>query len=317
MRSPRGIGLALLLAAVVASAGPARGDGKTTVVAVIPLATGDQLAIYGKPVADAIADRLKRVAGVEVESLSLSGALPARVSLVIDGRIVDAGSDRVGLEARVRDPGRGIAIGEVATEPRPLAQIDVAAAELADLLAPKLVEAIAERRRLAAAEARREPGAAPARPAHGADPSEAAPIAPVDPRPAMVVVDATGSADGVPASGIVTRAGYWLAERLGFRPVPSAAKIKEAFAAGAGGAHYALLLHLRGVSFTWHGSVLSAHGRVRVVLIDDRGGVIFDRTVRTGTVVGNRGDRQDALVHYVAIQAVDIVVPHLKRALAR
>jgi hypothetical protein len=52
------------------------------------------------------------------------------------------------------------------------------------------------------------------------------------------------------------------------------------------------------------------------VLVDRRRQVLFDRVARTGTLVGSRGDGPDALVHYIAEQTIEIVLPHLKRRLA-
>lgn len=281
-------------------------------MAVLPFLTDDGLAIYAMPAAEAVAKRLSD-AGVTAEPLSLSGSVPSGVALVVDGRISRSGK-RVTLEARVRDPRRGRSvIDTLITEAAPLAHIDELARTLADKLASRLRPALEEQTRLAAAEAR----------AHRRNeiirlPTTVVNAAPIDAgegRPHMVVFRAGGD-----DAAIITPFGYWLAERLGYRAVPSkregvptgpvvAAELQRT------GAELALMIDVKKVDLDYDG-VLSARGRVRVVLADRQRRVLFDRTARTGTLVGSRGDGPDALVHYIAEQTVEIVMPHLKRRLA-
>lgn len=298
--------------------GPAAGDERPAVVAVIPLATDEGLAIYSKPAADALAARLSKI-GARVESVSLSGELPERVALVIDGRIARVGKGKVVIEARVRDPRRArIAVDTLTTDAEPLARIDRLADSLAARLAPRLAEALAEHARLTRSEAdavrERKVIRLPTSVVRGQLPVAAGAA---DTRPPMLVFHAGGEHTD---SGVVTRHGYWLAERLGHRPVASrergvvpVATAVEAMASA--GARYALMIYVRDVRLLWRG-VLTARGRIRVVLVDRRGVALFDRTTRTGTLVGSRGEGPDALVHYIAEQSVDIVAPHLRRLLA-
>lgn len=297
-------------------------------VAVLPLEVADErLAIYSKPVADAVAQRLRGDTALQVESLSLAGAVPARVSLVVDGRIVADGKRRVKLEARVRDPLRGQTIARsLATGSAPLAEIDELAGALAVDLAPRLLAAVADQQRRRVEERRAAatpPGSTPVEVPASAGPSENPPTsANADHRPGFLVLRAGGkAAQGQEALAfIVTRAGDWLVERLAHRPVrgegqgvPALGAVREQL--GRTGLRYALLLDVREVDYEWRGRVLSARGRVRVVVVDAAGRTLFDRTARTGTQVGSRGDGPAALAHYVAIQAIDIVAPHVKRAI--
>lgn len=304
----------LVGAVLVAQVRPAQADERADVVGVLPFAADEGLAIYSVPAADAVARRLRK-SGARVQSLTLSGEVPAQVGLVIDGRIVRTSGSRVTLEASVRDPRRArIAVDTIATDPRPLEEIDRLADSLGDKLAPRIAAAQRDLRARAAAEAKaRREGAVIHLPT---DAGHQAPATTRDERPGMLVLQAGGRTKG---SSIATRHGYWLAERLGYRPVPGAGvgipPMPEVTAAMArANVSLALMIDVRSVDLEWRG-VLTARGRVRIVLVDAHGRTLFDRVARTGTLVGSRGDGPDALIHYISEQAVEIVVPHLRRLL--
>jgi hypothetical protein len=336
--------LLALIAGVASQARPARADERP-LVAILPLsASTPRMGIYGAPVADALAKHLGAPGQVRVEAPSLDEVLPERVDLVVDGRIVQAGASAVRLEARVRDPERGLTVAEVATGARPLAQIDRLAEELARALDEPLRAAMSAKRRHRAAES--APASAPGRTTAGsaATPGEAA--QPPTPAPAaasprtraaatpMLVFDATGQAAGgaVPVDDVATRASHALARRLGFRPLsPSSASSGPTATAGSAGgerwapervraalasagARHGLAIEVRDIRFTWDG-VLLARGYLRVILFDAEGQRVYDRLRRTGTLVGSRGDLHAALVRFVMEQAADMFAPDLARAL--
>ncbi len=324
----RPIVLTVLVLAALLQTNVVRADD-TPVVAVLPLrATGRGMAIYSKPVADAIAKRLKRDLGVRVESLPTSGTIPAHVGLVVDGRIVAAGKRRVLLEARVRDPALGRAGTSVVTKVGALSRIDELAAQLATTLAPVVRRALAAQKRRVALAKTRATKTSP-KPPHelpaGAKSAPSRPrraVATTDARPAMVVFTPTGRAGDVPIAPIMWRAARRIASGAGHRMVrsnitgvqPGEPAVKEIRRAHA---RYALMIHISHVSFRWHGPILSARGRVRVVVVNSRGRRVYDRTARTGTLVGSRGDRHEPLLRLVAEQIVDIATPQIKRALAQ
>ncbi|HTM21381.1 MAG TPA: hypothetical protein VL172_12760 [Kofleriaceae bacterium] len=294
---------------------------EVTVVAVLPLAASESQGMYSKPVADEVARQLssRAGAGIKAESLSLEGSVPARIALVIDGRIVAAGRRKVALEARVRDPRRGtILIETVATAPRALTDIDVLAADLAGAIAPRLAGAIRDQKKQVAAERhqmRQAMGGGEM--GHIGDTTVMLPPKP-DPRPPLLVLPA--HAPGVDPD-ILTRHGYWIAERLGYRPVSVPPKIDVKLAdvprvLADFGAQYALAIDLLAMKLDRRG-VLTARGRTHVVLYDRSGRPLFDRIARTGTLVGSRGDGPPALVHFVGEQTADIVYPYLKRLIGK
>lgn len=332
---------AVLVAAIVAvhallGVAPACAD-EQPVVAVLPLsAPSPRMGIYGAPVASAVARHVRAQGRFRVEALALDDVLPQRVDLVIDGRIVKASGSAVRLEARVRDPGRGVTAAVVVTGARPLGEIDRLAEELAGALAEPLDAAMREARRrsapggsdagVAAAAVRpTAPGQAD-RPAPGAgQPGPAVPAsAGSDAKaPVMVIFGAVGEVAGgaVPVAEVATQASHDLARRLGFRSVPAAGSgvpTREATRAALAraGAAYGLILDVRDIRFSWSG-VLLGRGQVRAIMFDARGYRVYDSARSTDTVVGSRGDHHAAVVRFVMEQATDIFAPELARAMRR
>ena len=291
-----------LLLGMLIGAPAARAD---EAIAVLPLTSSEKrLAMYGVPVARVLAGHLRQ-AGNTVETVTGSGSPPRRVAWVIDGRIVAASRGRVVLEARLRDPGRGKAFGQVASKPGRLTEIDELARQVAADLAPLLARA------RASAAARTPTGSDP--PAASA-PSPA--IATPALRPAIVI-----TRDKEP---IVTDALAALVERLGYRPVVSdltgiAAPDKVKGALGSeSGARFALLAQVKSVDYEWAGKgVLTARGSMRLVLVDGAGKPLYNAVLDTDTLVGNRGDRHAALLGFVARQVMQMATPRLKKVLAR
>jgi hypothetical protein len=327
----------VLVAAVVAvhallGVAPARAD-EQPVVAVLPLsAPSPRMGIYGAPVASAVARHVRAQGRFRVEALALDDVLPQRVDLVIDGRIVKASGSAVRLEARVRDPGRGVTAAVVVTGARPLGEIDRLAEELAGALAEPLDAAMREARRRSApggagvAAAGRAASGQADRPAPGAgQPGQAVPAsAGSDAKaPVMVIFGAVGEVAGgaVPVADVATQASHDLARRLGFRSVPvagSGVPTREATRAALAraGAAYGLILDVRDIRFSWSG-VLLGRGQVRAIMFDARGYRVYDSARSTDTVVGSRGDHHAAVVRFVMEQATDIFAPELARALRR
>lgn len=292
--------LALFLLLVATPA--ARADDGA--IAVLPLTSSEKrLAMYGVPVARVLAGQLRQ-AGNAVETVTGSGSLPRRVAWVIDGRIVVASRGRVVLEARLRDPGRGKAFGQVASKPGRLTEIDELARQVAADMAPLLARA-------RASAAARTPSPTPPPEGGSASPAIATPAI----RPAIVI-----TRDKEP---IVTDALTALVERLGYRPVVAdlkgiAAPDKVKGALGSeSGARFALLAEVKSVDYQWAGKdVLTARGSMRLVLTDGAGKPLYNAVLDTDTLVGNRGDRHAALLGFVARQVMQMAAPRLKKVLA-
>lgn len=309
----RGVAALCLLVAWLAAGPTARAEDRP-LVAVLPLAATDGLAIYSRPTAAALV-RGMAAGGAELRVIAPDGAIAADVALVIDGRIVAAGDGAVRIEVRVRDPEVGAEVAAVASAAAPLGDIDRLVADVARRLGPIVERGLAARASRRASQAR-EPIELPVTVVEGIAPESE------DTRPRVVVLRATGAAaDGaVPVDRTLTAAAYATVDKLGFRPVAAASddihSHREAAAlARKAGAVATLKVHGR-VSFDWLG-VLTARAKVRVVLTSADGTVLLDAVLRTGTVVGSKGDRHSALVRFAAEQAMLIAEPRLGRLLGR
>ena len=274
-------------------------------IVVLPFVTSDEeLVIYGKPVADAVARGLGG-ATVATEVTEDSGA-----DLAVELRASRA-KRKVRLEAAVRDAETGATLTVVQGKGAPLADLDVAARDLARRLKAPLATAAAER------QARRDK--------ERATPVATAPVvaAPttVDARPAVVVYQPDGKAgkgtEALRTAGMsaLVRA---LSE-LGYRSiVSSSAGIfppdVAARSASSARARATLMLYVYGVEYLWEG-VLTARGQLRLIAVGADGRVLLDRYLETDTVVGSRGDRHDALVRFVIAQALDMSRRDLQKAL--
>lgn len=301
----------------------------TVLVAVLPFAAGDsRMSMYGKPIADAVARALAANvadARVEVRAISLSGAVPRRVRLVVDGRVVTSSERVVRLEAQVRDPERGVRLATVSGAPGVLTDVDELARDLGERLTERVVSAADQ----VHARTRRNHNSGQ-KPDHNStrnltvtagrpgNPGDNRPP-PTDPqsdlagRPALVVFTPTGRGAGgsIAVVDVATEAAHELAIQLGYRPVasPLSGMVagKDAVAAMSQvGAERALMLDIVDVEFTWRG-VLTARGRFQCVLIDSRGKSVARIAGTTDTLVGSRGDRHRAVVRFVIRQIRDIL----------
>ena len=284
------------------AASAARADELTT-IAVIPLVAEQRLAIYGAPVASELATAL-RDAGRDVVLVSDVAVVPARAWLVVDGRLVATGK-AVSIELRIRDPEHAVDVARLAAQAPRLEAIDTATAAIATQLVAAIAEAEAARLR---AQTPRPPPVTPDPPPDGPAPVvRPPPPPPIDPRPtARVIVrgralhDRAGAALDVPA--LVRPAMARLANRLGYRVVDDGAAALE------------VTVELTWVAAGFEGAVPIGRGRARVQVSRDAQ-LVFDRKVRTDTVIGSRGDRVDTVVRLIAAQAADVVLPRLREQL--
>ncbi len=295
-------GVRALLAVLVATLAvlvPAAARAEPTTVAFLPLDADRRLTLYSNAVATALAAEV-RTAGFPVAVVSDVAAVPRGAWLVVDGRLVARGRGAA-IELRVRDPEAGRDVIRLAEAAPTLADLDVATRTLAAALARTLA---AERA------ARTPPPPTPPTPPPPDAPPPAPPTPPPpDPRPlATVTVRARTLRDraGPPidAAALTRRALGRLVDRLGYR-----------LAGDGEGAALTITADILGLTADFQGTVPIGRGRLRVTVADARG-PLFDRVVRTDTVVGSRGDRIDTLVRLVAAQAVDVALPRVRERLA-
>ncbi|MBP8811635.1 MAG: hypothetical protein KBG48_13415 [Kofleriaceae bacterium] len=291
--------LLAVLVATLAVLVPAAARAEPTTVAFLPLDADRRLTLYSNAVATALAAEV-RTAGFPVAVVSDVAAVPRGAWLVVDGRLVARGRGAA-IELRVRDPEAGRDVIRLAEAAPTLADLDVATRTLAAALARTLA---AERA------ARTPPPPTPPTPPPPDAPPPAPPTPPPpDPRPlATVTVRARTLRDraGPPidAAALTRRALGRLVDRLGYR-----------LAGDGEGAALTITADILGLTADFQGTVPIGRGRLRVTVADARG-PLFDRVVRTDTVVGSRGDRIDTLVRLVAAQAVDVALPRVRERLA-
>jgi hypothetical protein len=286
---------ALLLVLGLLVVAPRAAAADDHVIALLPLAADSKLALYGQPVASEVAKSLEQQ-GFTIVVVTSTAPVPSSARLVIDGRIVRDG-DSVKLEARVRDPNAGKVVAELSASAPTLTRIDEAAADLAKSLAPVLTDGLA-------AQDKPPPPGDDSQPPPVTDTTE--PEAPKDTRPlAAIDVDTAPPRSGDPIPNTQLRRGATrLANLLGYRT--------DATATGAG-----LTITIQLLAIHYHdGGVITAKARAHVK-VTDGGTKVFDRIVRTDTLVGGRGDRKDAVLRAAVDEIVDIAMPRVKERLKK
>jgi hypothetical protein len=298
-----------LLLILLAVARPARADrpAAPATIAVIPLQAERRLALYGAPVASELAGALTR-AGFEVVLVSDVAVVPTRAWLVVDGRLITAGK-AVAIELRIRDPERAIDVTRLAARAATVATIDAATRDLAADLTAAITAA---RPRAPAAPT------APSEPRVVDDPRAPVELPPIDP----IAPAPPPTPDPRPRAQVRVR-GKALHDRAG-APLDVAALTRPALARLAARLGYVVVddpaaplvitAELTRLVAGFEGEVPVGRGRARVIVSRD-GAVVFDRLVRTDTVVGSRGDRVDTIVRLVAAQAADVVLPRVRERL--
>ena len=285
--------LPLLLVAVTTRA--------ETVVVLPFVAADEELGIYGKLVADAVAKVLNDT--YKVKALVVGSGQPPKSDLVVELR---AARDRKGvrLEAWLRNPDAGERKGPpITTDRTPLAQLDRAAVDLGHRVGVRLAA-------LDPPKKKRAPAATPA-------PPPAPPPAP-DSRPAIVLYKPSGESIGQ-APAAAAAAATQLLDQLGFRVIASersgwvSPEISAGDAASAK-ARATMIVHIRKLDFDWNG-VLTGRAMVQIIVVSADRKIVFDRELQTDTVVGGRADGHPAVAQYAIRQAIEMSRRDLSAAL--
>jgi hypothetical protein len=283
-------------------------DAPTT-IAVIPLQAERRLALYGAPVASELSASLRH-AGFEVVLLSDGTEVPTRAWLVVDGRILNTGK-AITIELRVRDPEHAVDVARLAAHAVTVNEIDGATKALAADLTRVIEAAQASRDHALTTPTPTLTPTTTLPPTTTLTPTTTAtptPPPPIDPRPrAVIIVHGKPlhrpSGEELAIVPLTTPAMNRLASRLGYRTD----------SIGARG--LTITADLSWVAAGYEGEVPIGRGRVHVTVTRETA-IVFDRVVRTDTVVGSRGDRVDTLVRLIAEQVADIVAPRIRERLA-
>jgi hypothetical protein len=259
-------------------------------VALLPLDADDRLELYSQSVASEVA-RALAAGGVDVVVVGPRMAVPERARMIVDGTITGKG-DSITLTLRIRDARAGTVLGSVPATATTVTQAT-------EDLSAKIVPAV--KTQLAALHATPVPP----------------PVEPVHPRPAvtaerpLILGEVLGQ--GPLRDALQQELAPWAKRKVEVMPdvlvdmvVPTLPATRNASAAIA----------LEVLSFSVTGTeVPLARARVRVRVVD-RSQVVFDRVIRTDTVVGDRRQPLEALAARTAREVLAILEPHMKRKLA-
>lgn len=332
-----GIVIACGIAAIASAVAVAQPDppdphpaAKVT-VALLPLDAEARLALYGQPVAAAISTALA-AEGVDVAVVGQGDPVPTRAVLVVDGRIEKKGKG-IKLALRIRDPARAEVMAEVTATAATLTAIDKAAHDAATKLIPEVrtqLAVVAERNAAEHAQTGSGTGTGTGSgtaaetgsgtgTGTGSGSGKALP-APVVPA-ILLVATSRVALDGRPDAVVAAIAPAF--ERLigatKHRVVPPSGLVGSdsgalASAAQAAGAELAISVDV--LSLDVDGTkVPYGKVRARIRLVAATGGAaLFDRIVRTDTVVGRAGDMAHDIAGYAGGQLADVMRMRVMKA---
>lgn len=258
-------------------------------VALLPLDADQKLEIYSQSVASEVARTLAS-GGVDVAIVGPTQSVPQRARLIVDGTITGK-PDAVTLTLRVRDARAGTVL---TTVPVSAATVTKATEDLAAKVLPAVKTQLAALHTVATQ--------APP-PAEHEHPTTQPPAAPVP-----VLAEVLGK--GPLATALTAELPAWAHRPIDPLPDVLIGWVVPTMPA-THGRDLAIAFDILGYSVE-SGEVPLAHARVRVRVVD-KSRVVFDRVIRTDTVVGDRKQPADALAVRTAREVLAILEPHLKR----
>jgi len=282
--------VAISLALVFALVRPATADDA---VALLPLDADAKLELYSQSIASEVA-RALAAGQIDVVVVGPKMAVPEKARLIVDGTITGK-ADNITLTLRIRD---ARAAKVLATVPATASSV----ADATDQLSHKILPAV--QAQIAALHVQ-----VTQKPADEKKPPGPRPPVPAAPMPVLAVVHGASA-----SSPLVAPLGSAL-EPWAKRDVhPLANTLIDMLAppmVAAKGEQLAIGFEVLGYSMV-KGEIPSARARVRVRIVD-RTHVVWDRIVRTDTVVGDKGIAADALAARTAREVLAIVEPHIRR----
>ncbi|MEO8845398.1 MAG: hypothetical protein ABI591_24290 [Kofleriaceae bacterium] len=298
----------LAIGLVVLASVQARADEPARAVALLPLDADAKLELYGQPVASEVARALVH-GGIEVVVVGPKMAVPAQARLVVDGTIKAGKGSTVIVTVRIRDASDGSVYDTIPVIAATQTAMDHAAEELSAKVLPsvqtKLKELI-EKDRAAAALREVKPRV-----------TSPPPVA-VKSLALLVAVSSSGSSSG-------SASGDALSKALSAQLVPWAAhRHHEVETSSALGKNASKSVSIRKADFAIELDVLDvtiehdddqiplATARVRVRISDPQT-TVFDRVIRTNTIVGEKHLATEKLIERIAREVLSIAEPHVRR----
>jgi hypothetical protein len=283
-------------------------------VALLPLDADKRLELYGQPVAAELGRALK-ASGVDVVVVGAKMAVPERAQLIVDGSIKAGKGESITLTMRIRDRRDGTTLETVPASAATLTTIDRAASELSAKLVPAVKAHLAALAKPAVVE----------RPSGDTRPPVVTPVGPpVPPAPTLpiVLVAAMSVQTGNPVLELVAaetsrELASWAHTHRHEASLVDAASLATSSATTnvvAARAELGIALEILGVSVE-PGAVPLARARVRLRIADTRQ-VVFERVIRTDTIVGDRNIADRELAARVAREVLAIANAQLRRQVA-
>lgn len=259
-------------------------------IALLPLDGEKRLEIYGQPVASEIGRALE-AKGIDVVVVGAKMAVPEGAQLIVDGSIRAEKSNAITLSLRIRDPKTGTVLETLPASAATLTTIDKAAGELAGRLVPVVQTHLAALKAKPAVTV----VSPPPPPADDSKPRPAPP-APVLP---AIATSATAPVLASPALDLLAGALRGEAETW-------ANARRQAAAQGAQIAFDVLRFDVQ------PGEVPLARARVRARIVAG-GATLFERVIRTDTIVGDKGITEQELAARTAREVIAIGNAQLRR----
>jgi hypothetical protein len=293
----------VLMILVVLLCGVARADR----VVLLPLDAEKGLEIYGQPVASEVA-RALRGAKIETDVIGAKMAVPDNAKLIVDGTIAAGKQNKndVVLTLRIRNPIDGVTLATVSSTAAGIANIDKAAADVSTRLMAELQERLAALRTSTKVEPDRDTGNV-----HHV----ARPPAPAL-RPMLAVVSMADVESDFLRAALTAQLDAQLRRVYRSPQLVDPAKMSRELATATvkdSGLDLGMLLEITSYSLEYTDDrVPLARAEVRI-RVTDAVGIVFDRTVVTDTVVGEKTLALQQLADRVAREVFDIARPHLRR----
>jgi hypothetical protein len=293
--------IAAWLVATAARVQPAHAD----TIALLPLDGEKRLEVYGQPVAAEIGRALK-AQGFDVVVVGAKMDVPDTAQLIVDGTIKADKKNAIALSIRIRDPHNGTTLETLPANAASLTAIDKAAADLSARIVP------AVRTHLDALAKAAQPVEPPKPPVDTPPPpprKTPVPIAPglpsvivsvASPRPALPTLEflADGLSDELPRWGTQHKRIASLVEPEQMTRAAAVMTVQHAITD--------LGVAFEVLTFTVEPrEVPLARARVQ--------SIVFERVVRTDTIVGDKGISEQELAARTAREILAIVNAQLRR----
>jgi len=264
-------------------------------VALLPLDADAKLELYSQSVASEVARALAS-GQIDVVVVGPKMAVPMKARLIVDGTITGKG-EQITLTLRIRDARAGTVL---ATLPATAGSVSDATEQLSGKVLPAVR---AQLEALHAQQQQQQSQPEPPRVDHRM------PRPKPEATPVLLVVH--GAASDPLAGALSSEFQPWAHRPV--RPLPNTL-VDMLGPSNTTGYDIAIGFEVLGyATATLEGNIPSARARVRVRVLS-KGQVVFDRVVRTDTVVGDKGIASDALAARTARDVLAIARPHIKRA---